>query len=414
MSQMVEHQLIRTIPLFTGLPQQEIQYLAKNFQLLSCPEQEELIHEGSSSDRFFILLEGIVDIVKAAGTDSERTVATRGPGSLIGEMSIFSLDGLHTASVRAASPVKLLAMKRGSFESLLKRQPDLAYDLARTMSSRLVQSENSAIIELREKNRRLAQAYQELKEAQARLVEQEKLEHELEIARQIQHSILPKSLPEVPGYEFGALISPARAVGGDFYDFIPLAENRLGIVVGDVSDKGIPAALFMSLVYSQMRSEARRHLKPGAVLAAVNRSLNEIDVVRMYVTMVYGILELEAGRFTFARAGHPLPIVLDEGHQPLTLSEGIGQPLSMLAKPRFDEQSVLIPQGGSIMLFTDGVTEASDAQDILYETDAFLHDLHKYVNCSAQEVCDRIFADVIAHSGSGPQQDDITLLCIKH
>jgi phosphoserine phosphatase RsbU/P len=411
---MLDHRFIQSYPLFNALPEHEIDFLARKLQLIDIPENTVLIHEGRSTEQFFILLEGVVDIIKSAGTPDERHLASRGPGTLLGEMSIFSPDHLATATVQAICPLRLLEMKRADFESLLTRQPGLAYHMVRTMTSRFVQSENNTIAELRKINSQLAQAYEELKAAQERLVEQEKLEHELEIARQIQRSILPKAQPVIAGYDFGVLISPARAVGGDFYDFIPLNNRQHGIVIGDVSDKGIPAALFMSMVYSQMRTEARRHRTPGAVLSAVNRSLLEIGVARMYVTLVYGILDCEGGHFSFARAGHPVPVVLDQDCQFVPLKEGIGQPLAMLDQPRFDEQSVKLPAGGALFLFTDGVTEASDLQDNLYESQGFVDDIRHVIDRPAQEICEYLFERVVEHSGAGPQQDDVTLLCIKH
>jgi serine phosphatase RsbU (regulator of sigma subunit) len=117
-------------------------------------------------------------------------------------------------------------------------------------------------------------------------------------------SVLPETLPDLPGYEFGALMIPARAVGGDFYTFFQLPKNRLGIVVGDVSDKGVPAALFMALTYSLIRAEAVRTSSPVQAFRKVNQHLLQMNSSSMFVTMVYGILDCGNGEFRFARAGH--------------------------------------------------------------------------------------------------------------
>ena len=224
---------------------------------------------------------------------------------------MFSEEGKHTASVRAHTPVRALEITRRDIDGLLHRWPLFAYELTRLLSQRLEQSENLTILELQEKNRQLTQAYEELKAAQAQIIEKERLEKELEVARQIQLSILPQELPAYPQHDFGALMIPARAVGGDFYDFIPLDQDRLGIVVGDVSDKGTPSALFMALSYSLVRAEAHRNSSPGETLQAVNRLLMEMNTSDMFVTVLYGVLDTARGEFSFARAGHPLPIVLD-------------------------------------------------------------------------------------------------------
>lgn len=410
---MLNPRTIQEIALFSGLPPDELKYLADKFNLLEFPAGTEIIQEGYRSDQLYIILSGTVEIFKSGGSPEEHFIASRGAGTLLGELGMFDQDGQHTASVRAVEALQVVAVARGEFEALLRRQPELAYNLVRTMSNRLAQSESKTVTDLREKNRRLAEAYQQLKEAQEQLVEQEKLAHELEIARQIQQTILPEDLPTLPGYEFGALISPARAVGGDFYDFIPLSNQRLGIVVGDVSDKGIPAALFMALAYSLLRSEARRHQQPGAALAAVNRALRDIDVARMYVTLIFGILDCQTGELNFARAGHPLPVVLEQSGERVRLEGSVGQPLGILTKPRLDLQTVQIPTGGMVLLFTDGVTEASNLADLLYENSTFLSDLRACMALPAQQVCQEIFTQVMAHTGSPRQQDDITFVCIK-
>ena len=188
------------------------------------------------------------------------------------------------------------------------------------LSRRLEDTENATILDLREKNRQLTLAYQELQAAQKSLIEKERLERELEIASKLQLSILPQSLPVYPGLDLGALMVPAELVGGDFYDFIPLGPDRLGVVVGDVCNKGIPAALFMTLSYTAVRSEALRYPDPGAALQAVNRRLIELNANDMFVTLLYGIIDMNSRRFTYARAGHPYPLILDQqasaGHHP--------------------------------------------------------------------------------------------------
>ena len=297
------------ISLFSNLPQGELQHLAVALRERAFPEQAILLQEGSRDDYFYILLEGQVEIIKALGTADERMEAHRDKGALLGEMSLFSRDGCHTASVRALTPVELLEMTRDELDALLYRQPKLAYELVGLLSRRLEESEDTTILDLREKNRQLTGAFRELKAAQAQMIEKERMERELEIAHHIQVSILPQALPTHPGLDFGARIVPARMVGGDFYDVFPVGEGRWGIVVGDVCDKGVPAALFMMLTYSLMRAEAPRALAPGEALLAVNRHLLDLNPSGMFVTLLYGVLDAVTGRLTYARAGHPPPLL---------------------------------------------------------------------------------------------------------
>jgi sigma-B regulation protein RsbU (phosphoserine phosphatase) len=410
----MKQQILRRVPLFASLPESEIAHLAQSLRRLHIASGSVLMREGTPTDRCYILLEGVVEIIKSAGTSEERVIAERGPGTLLGEMSLFSQQGLHTATVRAAVPLEVLEMTSADLDALLHRQPQLAYDLVGMIARRLEQSENQTILDLREKNRLLTQAYQELKAAQVRLVEQERLERELEIARQIQSSTLPRRLPRLAGYDFGAFISPARAVGGDFYDFIPLGHKRIGVAIGDVSDKGVPAALYMSLVYSLVRAEARRHRTPGTVLLAVNNLLIDMEVTHMYVTLVYGVLDYDRQEFSYARAGHPYPILLDASGRQEILAERVGQPLGMLPVPRLDEQSMPLPAGGVILLFTDGITEAADPLGSSFGDKRLVDALQRYAGLPAQDICNSLYRLVDEHCGLTPQQDDITLVCLRH
>lgn len=405
--------VIGKIPLFAGLPRIELEQLAKTLQPCEFLEHDILFQEGQTDDHCFILLEGQVEIIKALGDTNERNLGVRSEGALLGEMSLFSQGGAHTASVRAHSVLKALKMTRQDFNALLHRRPSLAYQIVSSLSRRLEESENLTIIDLKEKNRQLTLAYQELKAAQVQIIEKEKLEHELEIARRIQLNILPHSLPQHPGFEFGAMMIPARAVGGDLYQFITLNRNRLGIVVGDVSDKGVPSALFMSLVYSLMRAEAGRSSTPAKVLQKVNQYLLEINVEEMYVTVLFGVLDLSSGEFTYARAGHPPPYILDDHGEPITLPIALGQPLGLFDDPILDEQSLRLPSGGLALIYSDGLSEASDSQGEEFGTTRLQGILSATHEASPQEICRQLWDEVKTYTAGFPQQDDFTVVSIR-
>ena len=405
--------LIGQVPLFHSLPGSEIKYLAASLHPRSFPARKLLIREGHTDERFYILIEGQVEVIKALGSPDERLLGVRDRGISIGEMSLFSQDRCHTASVRARTPVKVLEMTRPEFDALLIRQPNIAYEMMRTMSMRLEESENLTILELKEKNRQLTLAYQELQAAQAQIVEKERLERELEIARQIQKSILPQALPRHRGFEFGALMIPARAVGGDFYDFIPLGRNKLAVVVGDVSDKGVPSALFMALCYSLVRAEAKRFISPRKVIQAVNSLLLEINGSGMFVTLLYGVLDFTTRQFNFMRAGHPFPIIFDECGRPVELRPGTGQALGLFEEPLMDEQTIILPESGALLVYSDGVTEAIDEGGRDFGLQGVNDILSTVWEAPAQQVCRQMWESVMAYSGSLPQFDDVTLVCIR-
>ncbi len=297
-------EILSRLPIFADLPAAEITALVKSLTECTFQPGELLLTEGGHSEHFYVQLDGEVEILKSLGSAEERRVALCQAGTLLGEMSMFSTSGMHTASARAVTLVRALVITREQFTALVRRQPDVAVALVSVLSRRLEASENVTIRDLREKNRQLTVAYEALKTAQAQLVEKEMLQRELEIAGKLQLSILPQETPPYAGLDIGALMIPARMIGGDFYDFIPLGLQRLGVVVGDVCDKGIPAALFMTLTYSTMRDEARRHSEPGEALRAVNRRVIEINASEMFVTLLYGVLDPRLRGSAPAGGGH--------------------------------------------------------------------------------------------------------------
>ena len=404
---------LSTIPLFEALPVEEIRHLEATLTASEFPGGKVLFREGHSDDKFYILLEGQVEVVKSLGRPEERILGMRAAGNLLGEMSLFSRDGRHTASVRSLTPLQLLKVTHVELDALLHRQPQLAYEIIRLLSHRLEESENITILDLKEKNLRLREAYDELKSAHEQIVEKEKLEKELEISRQIQQSILPETLPAPHGYEFGALMIPARAVGGDFYTFFKLPKDRLGIVVGDVSDKGVPAALFMALSYSLIRAEAVRTSSPVQAFQKVNQHLLQMNSSSMFVTLVYGILDCNSGEFRFARAGHPSPYLLDGEGKLVEVPVSSAQPLGLFEDPPIDEQCIHLPHGGTLLLYSDGITETMDVRGAEFGLDSVNQTMTANRALPAQEICEHLWEDVKAHGGDLPQQDDFTTVVVK-
>src|SRR5574341_123813 len=200
----MDKSLIRHVPLFSNLPPTEIDLLAAELKEGVYPAQTVLFHEGEFGDRFFIVAAGEVSIIKAMDTANERLVAVRGVGQFIGEMSLLNPDGLRTASARVRSEARLLELSRENFNSLLKREPSLAYEMLSVLSRCLREAHNMSILELTEKNRQLTQAYNDLKDAQEQIIEKKSLERELEQAREIQVSMLPALLPKLDGFDIGA------------------------------------------------------------------------------------------------------------------------------------------------------------------------------------------------------------------
>lgn len=239
------------------------------------------------------------------------------------------------------------------------------------------------------------------------------LEKEMEIARYTQQSILPSKLPKRPGYDFGSLMIPARAVGGDFYDFIKTGKHQISVVLGDVSDKGLPAALFMALTFSLIRAETERSHRPENVLINVNHHLRTMNASGMFVTLIYAVLDFWTGSLTVFRAGHLQPVIMDKNGRFLELSLKEGQPLGLFEDVKIDQQEYRIPPGGMAFLYSDGLNEAFDPSGAQFGTERIREILSNERRSGAQGTCDQLWSAVQAHCGDMPHQDDFTTVLIK-
>lgn len=239
------------------------------------------------------------------------------------------------------------------------------------------------------------------------------MEGELKIARRTQRSILPRRVPRYAGYDFGSLIRPARAIGGDFYDYIHLDKDRLSLVIGDVSDKGLPAALFMALTFSLLRAETERSDDPRQILLNVNRYLLKMNASGMFVTLLYGILDCRTGAFNYTRAGHPSPIVLGAHGEVIEVGVDEGQPLGLFKDVQLDVQEVMIPRDGLALLFSDGLNEATDSQGNEFGLERIKRELITHHRESAKAICKELWEAVDAHSDEMPHQDDFVTVVVK-
>ncbi len=406
-------EIIRRVPFFATLPPRHIRWLGETLQPLDILAGKVLFSEGERGDFFYIIIQGELEVLKSLEDGGYQAIALRGPGEYIGEMSLLHPLGLRTATVRALTDAEVLVMSRANFDALLQRYPTLGYELARVLGRRLEEAHASSIHRLEERNRALQDALDQLHAAQAELVEKQKLEHELALARDIQTSLLPAFLPVFAGYDFGARLLPMSQVGGDFYDFVELADGNLGIAVGDVSGHGMPAALIMAITLALLRAEACRSRSPGDVLAAVNRELLKLGSRRMFVTVLYGVLDAATGEFTYARAGHEPPVVFLPGAEPALTRIGAGRLLGLFDDIVLADDRLTLPPGGTLLLYTDGVIEARSPDRAFFGEERLTDHVLRARTWPAQVVCDGLMAAVAEHVGGQPQQDDITILCAR-
>ena len=239
-------------------------------------------------------------------------------------------------------------------------------------------------------------------------------EQELSTAWKIQASFLPDSVPEVPGWELSASLDPARQTSGDFYDFIPLPGGRLGVVIADVADKGMGAALFMALSRTLIRTYASDNPDcPEDALVAANRRIVEDTRSDMFVTVFFGVLDPATGLFRYSTAGHNPPVWMRRGParaELLSISRGL--PLGVFPDIQLRCDGVQLEPGDRLVLYTDGVTEAQNAQGEFFETHRLLRVTQGQLDASAAGVRDAIVTAVHDFAGDAPQFDDIALVVV--
>lgn len=249
-----------------------------------------------------------------------------------------------------------------------------------------------------------------VREQQAEAKERERIQQELQVAALIQQTLLPKELPSIPGWNVDAFYRPARAVGGDFYDFVRLADNRLGVVIGDVSDKGVPAALVMATCRSMLRAAALRHDDPSKVLAEVNENLVPEIPPAMFVTCLYAIINTTAGQVVFSNAGHNLPYVRS-ANGVLEL-RATGMPLGLMPGMEYEEKTHRLEDGDVMVLTSDGITEAHNPAGEMYGFSRLMGRVAK--RTKSEDMCGSLVSDLERWTGTGSEQeDDITLVVIR-
>ena len=282
--------------------------------------------------------------------------------SASGVVEIDKLD-LHSPALKAMKEAQIKVVvplvSQGELIGLLN------------LGARLSQQEYSAddrklLNDLATQTAPAVQVAQLVRQQQQQAQERERIEQELRVARLIQQTLLPKHVPDVAGYQLAAYYQPAREVGGDFYDFLELDEDHLGLVVGDVTDKGVPAAIVMATTRTMLRASAQRLDSPGEVLKRVNDVIVRDIPPNMFITCLYAILDLKSGVLRYANAGHDLP------YRRRSTSHGAGggggaeelratgMPLGLLPGMSYEEKEIILQRGDTVLFYSDGLVEAHD------------------------------------------------------
>ena len=256
-----------------------------------------------------------------------------------------------------------------------------------------------------------------LEEKHREEAKRERLENELQMAAQIQASMLPRSFPAFPErkeFDLYASMDPAKEVGGDFYDFFLIDDDHLGLVIADVSGKGIPAALFMMVSKAMIKNCAMSGLSPAAALESVNRQICANNPEDMFVTVWLGILEISSGKLSAANAGHEYPVLKAPGRDFALWKDRHGLVVGGIEDMIYQEYELRLEPGAKLFVYTDGVPEATNRENELFGSERMLAALNQNRDAGPEELLRNVRRAVDSFVGDAEQFDDLTMLCLEY
>jgi sigma-B regulation protein RsbU (phosphoserine phosphatase) len=395
--------------LFKHLSPEDFETLRKVAVTRQYPASTVLCRQGAVERVFYVLRQGTVKITQRLSDTEEHVVAVRHPGEFFGEMALID-NSPRSATVTAITAVDVLEIDDDTFHQMLHDSPELALLLLHNALAVLRHSMQQQIGELQQKNEELRRAYTDLQAAEAELIRNERTQRDLELAAQVQRGLLPKEFPRVAGLSFAARAQPAREIGGDFYDAFQLDDQHVGLLIADVSDKSIHAAIFMAIARALFHTEVRRTLSPREVVRAVHQLLLDVSSEdNQFVTAFYGVLHLDTRHLTYVRAGHDWPLLL---HRDGTLERlpGAGRFIGMLDDLEVEERSIDLRSGDRLIMYSDGVIDARNAADERFGSDRLAEVVKTHPAAEAEVIAAAIMNGVLVFQGNAPQFDDITLL----
>lgn len=397
---------------FSNLSPQELKALAAVTVGHDYPAGSVVCHEGELEQVFYIIEEGQVMITRRLPGGDEQKLGVQGPGTFFGEIALLE-NQPRSASVRTLTQSHLLEITKEDFEQMVHRSPEAALTLLRGVIRSLRETDRVSISQLQAKNLELRQAYADLKAAQAELVEQERLKRELEIAAEVQRSILPAGFPSIPGFDFAACARPAREVGGDYYDLLHLDDDHFGLVMADVSGKSVHAALYMAVTRTLFLAEAAKYGSPRETVYQIHELLMTCSDSDLFVTAFYGVVNRQTCEMRYVRAGHDWPIHFRPETGQLALLQTRGRFLGSLEGLVLDEAALDFSPGDVLVCYSDGLTDAMSPGGDCYGLERLKAVVARAGFESARTLAEVIVADVDTFRAGIPQPDDLTLLVMK-
>jgi sigma-B regulation protein RsbU (phosphoserine phosphatase) len=265
-----------------------------------------------------------------------------------------------------------------------------------------------------ELEQRVEERTRELRETQARLLARQRLQQEVELAMEVQQSLLPHQVPDLCGYDFAATARPARYVSGDFYDFAGLSSDTCHIVVADIAGKGVPAALLSSAARTLFRAQAKHKTSPAVILNSVNRTLYEdLEHAGTFITTFAARLDASYGQLTYANAGHTEIIWWRDAQQESHTLGATGMPLGVDPAFPVEEAEIVLRPGDIVLFYTDGITEAANADGELFGLERLIDLVAKHSHCASEELLQAIMGAVESFQAGASLSDDVTLVVLK-
>jgi len=386
---------------------EDVPHAAVESALAKCPvivvdRETEILHPGEPNTSIYVLLSGRIAVY--LDQRDSGNVINIDPGGCIGELSM--LDGrLVTASAVAAAGSQLLRIDQELFWAELAPQPAVVRNMLRLLSYRMRVSHEGVLRGLRKQ------------------LELELVQKELRLAREIQGGMLPASFPQPESgfpLDVFALMEPAKDVGGDLYDVFRSERGALYFTIGDVSGKGVPAALFMArttdlvrVVSRLLRADGAQDIEPAEIVAHVNQELCQNNANSMFVTLLVGRLDAHSGDLVYCCAGHPPPLRQGASTGPVELPCARGTPLGLVPGRGYQDQSVQLAHGETLFAYSDGITEAENRDFECFGEERLAEALRSCRGADSQSLIAGVIGAVRQFAAGNPPSDDITAIAIR-
>ena len=381
--------------LFRNIHDERLVRVLAGCPVRECAEGEVLLAPGQINHHIYLVLSGNLSV--RIGADGSAPPLLIASGECVGELSI--IDGKPvSAYVVAEHGCRVLEVSDVVFWSQIIALPGIARNLLRILSERMRQDNELIIQNVRQR------------------LHYEQIEKELQTARSIQASMLPRGRPLFPGrddFDVCALMDPAKEIGGDFFDAFLIGDDKLFFAIGDVSGKGIPAALFMVETVTLLRMEASRDIPPQEILARVNQRLCQNNDHGMFVTVFCGILDIARGVLEYCNGGHDAPLIGRVGEGFDFVNSG-GMMLGAVPEANYLAGSLALQRGDTVLCYTDGVTEAMNREEEMFTQDRLRASVAGMEQAEAAHVVRVLHAEIRAFAQGAPQSDDIAILALKY